>query len=523
LAARGVTRHRWASLLVVVLLVPALASISGQHARADEPFGDCAPPTASVAVVVGQVACQRLDSSAIGGQTAFSYFVPEGCDPALGRTCPVLYLLHGFGGDYHGMLGTASKPSSWVQALTKQPASDPRASSEPWTLSDPAGWVAAPSLDMILVAPHGRTVPGGYGPAPDIDSYWTDWNPRYAEGGDDPRYDRPPPRFSTFLIDELLPYVEASFPTGASREWRALAGTSLGGFGSYKNGLQHPDVFTSMGSVSGAHNFLFAPGLDAGVLPASPVGVQPSVDLGYVSVPGLANQVPGGVVPSQAATFLAATLALGDPAADQAYFRGNTPRDLALNARAVDAAGNQSLFVKGFVNDTVPRRPQDATDPVGIAFEDIVLPMNLDMEAAFTDVGVQREFDIHPGLHSETYRGAWMREQLEAQHARVRHWNGGGSPVAAPERFDFRSVFADFTIWGWSVHVERKPVEFLTLTNVSCASVTVQGAGVVTITPPLECDHAPLTVDLGPSGLADEPANAGATPAYGRTVTVPLT
>lgn len=505
---------------MAAVVATALTGVGGRAAEADPLFSDCAAPAEAGTIVVDAVACQQLASEAIGGTTAFSYFVPPACAPDTGSTCPVLYLLHGFGGDYHGMLGTAARPSSWVQALTKQPPLDPRASSEPWTLSDPATWVPAPSIDMILVAPHGRTVPGGHGPGPDIDSYWTDWNPRYAADGDDPKYATPAPRFSTFLVDELVPYVEAHFPAGTGRDWRALAGTSLGGFGSYKNGLQHPDVFTSMGSVSGAHNFLFAPGLDAGVAPASPVGVQPPVDLGYLAVPGPANEVPGAIVPSQASTFLAATLALGDPVADQAYFRGNTPRDLALNARAYDAANRQSLFVKGFVNDTIARRPQDATDPVGIIFEDIVLPMNIDMEAAFSDVGVEREFDIHPGLHSEAYRGVWMREQLEAQYALVRHRDGSGSPAPAPNRFDYRSVFTNFTIWGFDVRVERTPVEFLTLTNVSCAAATVQGTGVVTIAPPSVCGRLPATVDLGPSAPVDEPANAGATPVYGRTVTV---
>ncbi|MDQ1374724.1 MAG: hypothetical protein QOJ09_2062 [Actinomycetota bacterium] len=504
------------------MLATGLVGIGARPTPAATGFADCAAPTDAVSVLVDRVACQQVDSAAVGGTTAFSYFVPPGCAPGTGHTCPVLYLLHGFGGDYHGMLGTAERPSSWVHALTERPPSDPRTSSTPWTLSDPSTWVPAPPIDLILIAPHGRTVAGGYGPGPDIDSYWTDWNPRYAKGGDDPKYDTPPPRFSTFLTDELLPYVEANFPTAPGRGWRALAGTSLGGFGSYKNGLQHPDLFTSMGSVSGAHNFLFAPGLDAGATPDSPVGVQPPVDLGRVRAPSPLNKVPTAAVPAQASTFLAATLALGDPVADEAYFRGNTPRDLALNARAYDASGNQALFVKGFVNDTVPRRQQDVTDPVSIAFEDIVLPMNLDMDAAFTDLGVRREFDIHPGLHSEAYRGAWMREQLEAQYARVAHWDGSGSSVTTPARFDYRSVSTDFTIWGWSVHVDRAPVEFLTLTNVSCDAFTVQGTGVVTLTPAPSCGHAPVTVDLGPSAPADEPANAGATPAYGRTVTVKL-
>src|SRR5437764_949239 len=101
---------------------------------------------------------------------------------------------------------------------------------------------ASAGLALILVAPHGRTVPGGYGPAPDLDSFWTDWNPRYAAGGDSPKYPTPAPRFSTFLTDELLPYVEAHFPTASGRRWRALAGTSLDGYGSYMNAPQLSDV-----------------------------------------------------------------------------------------------------------------------------------------------------------------------------------------------------------------------------------------------------------------------------------------
>jgi hypothetical protein len=50
----------------------------------------------------------------------------------------------------------------------------------------------------------------------------------------------------------------------------------------------------------------------------------------------------------------------------------------------------------------------------------------------------------------------------------------------------------------------------------------------VTLTPPGRCQSVlhgrrPVTVDLGPSAPVDDPANAGATPVYGRTVTVDLT
>ena len=503
------------------------AAVGGRPVSAASPFPDCAQASPDPTLVVGSVSCLLVPSQFVGGDDPVSYFIPPACDPVLGRRCPVLYLLHGFGGDYHGMLGRAATPSGWVQALTAGPPVDPRSVADPWDYG-PATWVPKPALDLILVAPHGRTLPGGYGPAPGLDSFWTDWNPRYGKGGDSPKYATPPPRYSAFLTDELLPYVEAHFPTLPGREWRAIAGTSLGGYGSYKNALQHPDLWTSMGSVSGAHNFLFAPAPDP--LPASsPVGLQPPVPTGYVRVPGTAANVPLAALPSQAQGFAAALLALGDPAADQAFYRGNMPRDLAVNAHAQGDAGVQSLYVKGFSNDTVPRRAADASDPGGIAFEDIVLPMNVAMESAFAAEGVANDYDLHPGIHSDPYRYPWLREQLEAQYARLAHPGGDlpGSPPSAATRFDFRSISTDFSVWGWRVHVDRTPVEFLNLRDVTCRSLTLQGTGVVTATVPDACPTPTtrgrtFTVDLGPSMPADEPAGAGATPVYGRTVSVDL-
>ena len=517
------------TLALAAGLLGAPAAVGGGAAKAaSSPFPDCAPATTSTAptVFVGTVSCQLVHSALLGGEDPVSYFVPHACDPALGRRCPVLYLLHGFGGDYHSMLGTAANPSGWVQALTAGPPVDPHAVADPWDYG-PSTWVARPGLGLILVAPHGRTLPnpGAFGPAPNLDSFWTDWNPRYGSGGDSPKYNTPPPRFSTFLSDELVPYVERFFPAGSGRDWRAIAGTSLGGYGSYKNALQHPDFWSSMGSVSGAHNFLFAPAPDP--LPVSaPLGAQPPVSLGYVRVPGTAASVPVSSLPSQAQGFGVALLALGDPVADQAFYRGNMPRDLAMNGHASDG-GTQSLYIKGFSNDTVPRRTADATDFGSIAFEDIVLPMNVAMEAAFSVEGVSNDYQLHPGIHSDPYRWPWLREQLEDQYARLAHADGTDGAPRPATAFDYRTISTDFSIWNWRVHVARTPVEFLEMRDVSCQGLTLQGTGSVTVTVPGNC-HTRLggdrtfTVDLGPSMPTDEPAGAGATPVYGRTVTVDL-
>ena len=59
-------------------------------------------------------ALETVLASLEGGTTAFSYFFPPDCipPPQQDRRCPVLYLLHGFGGDHTSELGTGDHPSA---------------------------------------------------------------------------------------------------------------------------------------------------------------------------------------------------------------------------------------------------------------------------------------------------------------------------------------------------------------------------------------------------------------------------
>jgi len=512
----------------VVAAALCLGVLPAARASAPSFFSGCAGPSDRPALVVGRVGCQELPSPALGGTTAFSYYVPPACSPATGRRCPVLYLLHGWGGDYTSELGTADHPSAWVAGLSSGPTMDPHTVTDPWDYSDPSKWTPRAGLGLILVAPDGRTVPGGYGPGPGIEGFWDDWNPRYAVGGDAPRYRTPPPRFATDVVGELIPYVDRHFPTGSGRQWRALVGTSLGGYGSYEIGLLHPDLFSSLGSVSGILNILLAPA--AQPVGGAPVGVQPPVPLGYHRVPGPIAAVPGQVGQQDAENINAATLALGDPVADQDYYRGNTPLDLAINAAAF-GGGRQVTVLRGFSNDAVPRRPADFSSPGGYlvaqGFESLVLDANVEFQAALAQLGIHDHYELHPGIHNDAYWNPWVRGQLEAQYASLRHWDGGGSPPGAPDTFSYRSISRSFAVWGWAFNVERPNTEFLEIDRARCSGLTLRGTGRVVFTVPTSCatgvhGSRTVTVDLGPSMPTDAPAGAGATPVYGRTVTVVL-
>jgi hypothetical protein len=270
-------------------------------------------------------------------------------------------------------------------------------------------------------------------------------------------------------------------------------------------------------SVSGAFNLLFAPAPQPlGI--TLPVGVQPPIPVAYTRLPAPTGAVAQLPLPSQVGTFVTALTALGDPVADQAYFRGNLPTDLAINARA-SAGATPSFGIDSFVNDMVPRRPQDiGSEP----FELIVFPMNVDMQLAFAQDRVPNTFAIHQGNHSDVYRNAWFRGLEQFAYARLLHPGGSSTPQPAPRVFDYRTIATNFSIWGWHFSGTRAPVEFLNITAAGCASLTMQGTGVWHVTPPPSCADHPVSVDLGPASATDDPAALGATPIYGRTVTVRL-
>jgi putative tributyrin esterase len=61
-------------------------------------------------------------------------------------------------------------------------------------------------------------------------------------------------KFESSFINELIPAVEANFRISVSRENRAIAGLSMGGFGALKFAFKRPDLFIFAGSMSGAFN-----------------------------------------------------------------------------------------------------------------------------------------------------------------------------------------------------------------------------------------------------------------------------
>ena len=160
----------------------------------------------------GKVETVQYDSKTVGTRRNPRVYTPPGHGEP-GRVFPVLYLLHGIGGNEWEWEHFAH-PEILLDNLI-------------------ADGKAAP---MIVVMPNGRAQK----------------NDR-AEGD----VFKSAPAFAVFerdLLDDVIPFVESRFAARKERDQRALAGLSMGGGQSLNFGLAHPDVFAFVGGFSSAPN-----------------------------------------------------------------------------------------------------------------------------------------------------------------------------------------------------------------------------------------------------------------------------
>ena len=111
---------------------------------------------------------------------------------------PTVYLLNGYGGDH----------TSWLKIRPDLPQ-------------------LADALGMVLVMPDGR------------DSWYWDSpaNPRM--------------QMESFIVNDLVPYIDTHYPTRAVASQRAITGLSMGGQGAMYLSMRHPDIWANAGSTSG--------------------------------------------------------------------------------------------------------------------------------------------------------------------------------------------------------------------------------------------------------------------------------
>lgn len=159
----------------------------------------------------GKLEMIQYESKTVGTTRKMNVYTPP--DYSTQKQYPVLYLLHGIGGD----------ETEWQRFATPDILFDN-------LIAD------GKAVPMIVVMPNGRAQK----------------NDR-AEGN----VFQSAPAFAVFekdLLDDVIPTIESRYSVKADRAHRAIAGLSMGGGQSLNFGLTHLDTFSWVGGFSSAPN-----------------------------------------------------------------------------------------------------------------------------------------------------------------------------------------------------------------------------------------------------------------------------
>ena len=208
-------------------------------------------------VAEGNVARIEYDSSVVDGKRPAIVYTPPGYSSD--REYPVLYLLHGIGGNETHWTSFGAADAILDNLIAAEQAEPMivvmphgRASNEPQTLFSGGNRGAGPGAVGPGAGPRGGP---GAGPRPGAGA-----GPRGGAGPGGPGGGAMAVEFEAYaafereLIDDLIPYIEANYSVRSDRESRALAGLSMGGGQALNFGLRNLDVFAYVGGFSSAPN-----------------------------------------------------------------------------------------------------------------------------------------------------------------------------------------------------------------------------------------------------------------------------
>ena len=196
-----------------IVLVLCLFSVLFVNAQAIEKQAPQGFDVEKKEIPHGKIDTIQYSSSTVGTQRKALVYTPPGFKK--GEKYPVLYLLHGIGGD----------EKEWFKNGT------------PHIILDNL-YAEGKLKPMIVILPNGRAMKDDRATG-DI------WAKDKVEA------------FTTFekdLLNDLIPFVEKNYPVKKDRENRAIAGLSMGGGQTLNFGLGNIDKFAWVGGFSSAPN-----------------------------------------------------------------------------------------------------------------------------------------------------------------------------------------------------------------------------------------------------------------------------
>ncbi|MGG1575824.1 alpha/beta hydrolase [Fictibacillus sp. NRS-1165] len=327
-----------------------------------------------------------LSSSALGKETSLRVLLPSGYDEHPDVKYPVLYLLHGCCGDY----------KAWTA----------RTDIEKFTENMP----------LVIVMPD-----AGKGAS------YSDWYNNGAYGT---------PQWEKYHINELIPWIEQYYHVNTTREGRAVAGLSMGGFGSMSYAARHPDLFAAAASFSGV--------------------LDTNLDPDFLDKTIFQNQekVPPGTV-------------WGERISHEIIWRTHNPWDLAENLAGVDLSIYTGNGEAGGPLDGGVESPVEKT----------VFNMSASLHNRLEELDLPHVWESY-GNGSHTW-GYWQRDLHETLPRFMEKFR---NPSSRPVPFSYKTAENSFTVYGWQVKFQREDMEFARLSQVSKQGFSITGSGAATIT-----------------------------------------
>lgn len=217
-------------VLVLAALVACSSGSAPTPTPTPAPVAKPAPAPAAPAGPAGTVRTEKFSTPALGVDKNYVIYLPAGYETS-GKRYPVFYYLHGLGGN----------EENWVGGGQLDKAAD------------------ALGLQAIVVMVDGDDAfyVNGLG-AVDYDKCLQDGTGLFMPGHEAKRTACVRKRdYDTYITKDLIGHVDATYRTIATRDGRAIAGLSMGGFGAMQLSMRHLDLFSAAASHSGLVSLLY--------------------------------------------------------------------------------------------------------------------------------------------------------------------------------------------------------------------------------------------------------------------------
>ena len=255
------------------------------------------------------------------------------------RRYPVVYFLHGYN----------AHAESYANLMWASDGADKTAA-------------AGTSKEMIVVFPDSHTKYNGsmYSNSPTTG----DWE--------------------TYITEDLVQYIDNHYRTIATRDSRGLAGHSMGGYGTLKIGMKHPDMYAAIYPMSSC--CLMNNPFTAGRAPA-PAAKGPFANL----------------VPAQAAAWAP------NPMNPPQFFDLPTKDGEVVPAVAAKYLANSPLAM---MDQYVSNLKKYRGIMMDIGLQDSLIASNKELDESLTRLGIKHTYETYEGDHTNHVKDRWEQRVL---------------------------------------------------------------------------------------------------------------